>query len=279
MTVTVSDGSATDTDTFTWTVSNANQRRSSTRTSPTRPDAEGAAVSLDADATDADLHTLTYCATGLPGGVIDQHGQRHHQRHPEPDQRWRPQRQITVTDGTDSDTDTFTWTVSNTNQAPIFSTDITNQTDAEGATVSLDADATDADLDTLTYSATGLPGGVSINPTTGVITGTLSSSSSGSHSVTVTVSDGTATDTDTFTWTVTGVNQAPVFSTDITNQTDAEGATVSLDADATDADLDTLTYMRHRPARRRDDQLDHGCHQRHALEHERRHPYRHDHRQ
>ena len=58
----------------------------------------------------------------------------------------------------------------------------------------------------------------------------------------VTVSDGTDTDTDTFTWTVTNTNQAPVFSTDITDQSDAEGDTVSLDADATDADLDTLTY-------------------------------------
>ena len=41
--------------------------------------------------------------------------------------------------------------------------------------MSLDADATDADLDTLTYSATGLPDGVTINASTGVISGTLSS--------------------------------------------------------------------------------------------------------
>ena len=126
--------------------------------------------------------------------------------------------------------------------APVFSTDITDQTDAEGDVVSLDADASDADLDTLTYWATGLPGGITIAPATGVISGTLSSSSSGTHNVTITVSDGTDTDTDTFTWTVTNANQAPVFSTDITDQTDAEGDVVNLDADASDADLDTLTY-------------------------------------
>ena len=28
--------------------------------------------------------------------------------------------------------DAFTWTVTNTNQAPVFSTDITDQSDAEG---------------------------------------------------------------------------------------------------------------------------------------------------
>ena len=45
----------------------------------------------------------------------------------------------------------------------------------------------------------------------------------GVHSVEVTVSDSTLTDTDSFTWTVTNTNQAPVFTTDITDQTDAEG--------------------------------------------------------
>ena len=89
---------------------------------------------------------------------------------------------ITVSDGTLTDTDSFTWTVTNTNQAPVFSTDITDQTDAEGDIVSLDADATDADLDTLTYSAPSLPAGVTINPSTGVISGTLTNASSGTYS-------------------------------------------------------------------------------------------------
>ena len=65
--------------------------------------------------------------------------------------------------------------MTNTNQAPVFSTDITDQHRRRGRRViSLDADATDPDLDTLTYSATGLPAGVTISPTTGVISGTLS---------------------------------------------------------------------------------------------------------
>ena len=91
-------------------------------------------------------------------------------------------------------------------QPPVFSTDITNRTDAEGASVSLDADATDADLDPLTYSATNLPGGISINSSTGVISGTLNGTSAGTYNVTVTVSDGTLADTDPFTWTVTDPN-------------------------------------------------------------------------
>ncbi len=242
VTVTVSDGTATDTDTFTWTVSNTNQAPVFTTDLGDRTDTEGAGVNLDADAIDGDLQTLTYSATGLPGGVSINTANGSITGTLSNSSSGTHAVTITVSDGTDTDTDTFTWTVTNTNQAPVFSTDITDQSDAEGDAVSLDADATDPDLDTLTYSATGLPGGISINPTTGVISGTLNSSSSGSHDVTVTVSDGTDTDTDTFTWTVAGVNQAPVFSTDITDQTDAEGTTVSLDADATDPDLDPLTY-------------------------------------
>lgn len=104
--------------------------------------------------------------------------------------------------------------MSNTNQAPV-STDLLNQADAEGDAVWLDANASDADLDALTYSATGLPGGVTINATTGVISGTLSTTSACTHGVTITVSDGTDTDNGTFTWTVANTNQAPVLSTDL----------------------------------------------------------------
>ena len=47
--------------------------------------------------------------------------------------------------------------------------------------MSLDADATDADLDTLTYSATGLPTDLAIDPATGIISGTLGFGSAGSY--------------------------------------------------------------------------------------------------
>ena len=91
------------------------------------------------------------------------------------------------------DTDTFAWTVSNTNQEPGLRPGCLDQTDAEGDVISLDAGATDADGDTLTYAATGLPAGLTIDASSGLISGTLSSSSAGVHNVTVTVSDGTAT--------------------------------------------------------------------------------------
>ena len=45
-----------------------------------------------------------------------------------------------------------------------------------------------------------------------------------------------------------GPNVAPEFSTDITDQTANEGAVISLDADATDADGDIADLLGDRPA-------------------------------
>ena len=50
---------------------------------------------------------------------------------------------------------------------------------------------------------------MSVNPTTGVIAGTLTSTSAGTYTVTATASDGSLTNSKTFTWTVTDVAQAP----------------------------------------------------------------------
>jgi Putative Ig domain len=77
-----------------------------------------------------------------------------------------------------------------------------NQTGTAGTAASLQIKATDsASGQTLTYSATGLPAGLSINAATGLISGTPSTA--GSSSVTVTAKDTTgASGSASFTWTV-----------------------------------------------------------------------------
>ena len=77
-----------------------------------------------------------------------------------------------------------------------------NQTGTVGTAVSLQISATDsASGQTLTYSATGLPAGLSINSSSGLITGTPTTS--GSNSVTVTATDTTgAHGSASFTWTI-----------------------------------------------------------------------------
>jgi O-glycosyl hydrolase len=74
------------------------------------------------------------------------------------------------------------------------------QSSTVGKAVSLQIQASDPGQ-TLTYSATGLPAGLSINSSTGLISGTPTTA--GTSSVTVTATDGTgASGSATFTWTV-----------------------------------------------------------------------------
>jgi subtilase family serine protease len=77
-----------------------------------------------------------------------------------------------------------------------------NQTGTVGTAVSLQISATDsASGQTLTYSASGLPTGLSINSSTGLISGTPSAA--GTFSVTVTAKDTTgASGSASFTWTI-----------------------------------------------------------------------------
>jgi hypothetical protein len=73
--------------------------------------------------------------------------------------------------------------------------------------VSLQITASDADGDPLTYSATNLPAGLSINAASGRITGTPTTAIV--SSVTVTVADYRATSSVTFTFTVSSDTSAP----------------------------------------------------------------------
>ena len=76
-----------------------------------------------------------------------------------------------------------------------------NQSGTVGAATSLQIAATDTAGGTLSYSATGLPAGLSIDPSTGLISGTPTTT--GSSNVTVTASDSTGPSGSTsFTWSV-----------------------------------------------------------------------------
>ena len=101
---------------------------------------------------------------------------------------------VTVTDEKDHATPVeFTWTIT-PNDIPDI-TPIDNQSNAEGETITpLQVVASDGDGDSLTYAALNLPPGLTINPTSGLISGTVGAgASAGSpYSVIVTVIDGKA---------------------------------------------------------------------------------------
>ena len=91
--------------------------------------------------------------------------------------------------------------------------------------------------DTVTFSATGLPSGLSIS-SGGLISGTLAAGSAGNYTVTATATDGSASPSQTFTWSV-----APdVVLSYIATQNNVDGDTVSLPIFASDVSGDALTY-------------------------------------
>ncbi len=113
---------------------------------------------------------------------------------------------VQVSDGNGGTvTITVNVTITPVNNPPVV-TNPDSQSSAEGAVISLQIVASDVDLpaQTLTYSATNLPMGLSVNSATGLISGTIAynAATTTPYNVTVTVSDGAASTPVSFTWSV-----------------------------------------------------------------------------
>ena len=232
VTVTASDGTLSDSQSFTWNVSSIFITPMADRSS-----LEGDAVSVPISAWDLSGQPLTYGAAGLPSGLsIDPNtgviagtvGAGTASATPYAVT-------VTASDVTDSTNTTFNWDV-----AHLAVNNPGDQTNAEGDIVSLQIGVSDGTAEPLTYSATGLPSGLSIDPNAGLISGTVANldANAGPYNVTVSAANGGgATDGQSFQWTITHVLIA-----DPGDQIDARGDSVSLAVQASDPDGDTLSY-------------------------------------
>ncbi len=137
-------------------------------------------------------------------------------------------------------TATVTVTVTNVNDAPVI-TDPGSVTNVETDTVSLQIVANDAEGDSISYSAVGLPQGLSINSTTGVISGVLGFTTAGSYNVTLTASDAVNSPTLTFNWTVGDTNRSPVATAESVNTSEDTPITINVLSNDSDPDGDSLT--------------------------------------
>jgi len=129
---------------------------------------------------------------------------------------------------------------SSTGKVAIFSPG--SQTSPVGGTVYLQVQGEDTCTGTLSYAASGLPAGLSINSSTGVISGTAGTG--GTSTVTITGKDTTGpTGSVTFTWTVGSTTGNTVTVTNPGSQTGTVGTAASLQISASDsASGQTLSY-------------------------------------
>jgi hypothetical protein len=116
-----------------------------------------------------------------------------------------------------------------------------NQQNFDGDQVSLAISANDSAGGTLGYSATGLPGGLSIDSGTGTISGTIATNAdaNGPYTVTITASDTNGSASQTVIWDV-GYPVGAVNPGDQTSYVD--NSQVTLPVQATDAAGGTLTF-------------------------------------
>jgi len=125
-----------------------------------------------------------------------------------------------------------------------------SQTATAGTAISpLQISASDsASGQTLTYSATGLPAGLSIGSSTGQITGTPTTAASGSVTVTATDTTG-ASGSATFTWTVNAASgSSPVVSGGTYNIVLQGGQVIDDPASSTTAGTQLIVYSLNSPA-------------------------------
>jgi hypothetical protein len=219
VTVTATDSEALTASTnFTWTVTNT--------VTVTNPGSQSSlsgtaihAISTSATDTSSTATISSYSATGLPPGLSINSGTGAISGTPTTAGTYSVR--VTATDSASfSGSATFGWTVTNN----VSVTNPGNQSNLSGTaipTLAISASDTSSTA-TLTYAATGLPAGLSINSGTGAITGTPTTA--GSDPVTVTVTDSSSFSAHvSFTWTVTN----HVSATSPGNQSNVSGSAIT----------------------------------------------------
>jgi PKD repeat protein len=147
---------------------------------------------------------------------------------------------FTASDGSLSDEETITITVVDVNPPPEL-LPIGDLSVDEGWGIDIGIYAYDPDNDTITYSASPMPDGATIDPVTGEFIWWTNYDQAGTYKVTFTASDGSLSDEETITITVVDVNPPPELLP-IGDLSVDEGWGIDIGIYAYDPDNDTITY-------------------------------------
>ena len=199
---------------------------------------EGETLTFELVASDADGDALSYGVESQPGGstLVERLFQ------------WTPVRgeagtyevTFTVKDGKgDTDRETITITVEKTNQPPVLAP-IGDQQVQEGATLTVELAASDADGDDLSFQVVGQPEGASLAGES--FSWAPTEEQTGTYQVTFSVDDGQGgTDRETIAITVGGDNRPPVLDR-VGDRTVVKGGSLRIVLTASDADGDEFQF-------------------------------------
>jgi hypothetical protein len=238
----VTDGALTDSENITITVNNVN-RPPVLGNIGNKTVTAGQLLQFTVSATDPDGNPLTYSVSNLPSGATFTPSTRTFSWTPSANQTGSYSNvRFQVSDGSLTDYENISITVTvAANQAPVL-TNPGNKSVNEGATLTFTISATDANRDSLTYSASNIPSGATFTPATRTFSWTPSYSQVGTYAnVRFSVTDSVLGDSETITITVNNVNRAPVLGS-IGNKSVKEWQLLTFTISATDPDGNPLTY-------------------------------------
>ncbi|MCL1142371.1 Ig-like domain-containing protein [Shewanella gaetbuli] len=219
---------------------------------------ENQTAAIDVDATDTDGDTLTYSLSGTDAalfniapatGIVTFKVAANFEAPTDADANNIYQMNVNVSDGLLSTTQAIFITVVDVNDAPIIIS-AASASVTENQLIGIDANATDEDGDTLSYSLSGIDAALfNINSVSGAVTFKLppdyevpaDSNSDNIYQVNISVSDANATTMQAVSIVVTDINDAPVI-TSAASASVNENQLMAIDVNATDADADPLSY-------------------------------------
>ena len=211
---------------------------------------EDSSLSYDLNATDADGDTLSWSLSTAPSngnstidsvdGILSYT--------PTANYNGSDSLVVQVSDGALIDSVTFNFSIGAESDAPtILDLNATLSLSlTEDSFLLYDLNASDADGDTLSWSLSTIPsnGTATVDSVTGVLTYTPTANYNGSDSLVVQVSDGSLIDSVTVNFSIGSENDAPtILDLNTTLSLSLlEDSTLSYDLNASDADVDTLSW-------------------------------------